>query len=320
VFWKWWILKQQRQNNNLNAIIFFLITLYKMSDVFEFAKSIQPQGVEESTPYVSKQWQYLNDINSGVYTANGTSLVQFDLSSLYRSDCFLDVNQGYFVIPITYVQAFCSSLTVGTIVDPDLTGGSNYRLGLKSGYFNLVHACEIMVNGQTLESYQPFLNTYTGFKMLSQMSQDDLNAFGPSLGMGKVLDNPQSLLFNNNASAGVAGAFGTVTARGPVGGNGISNNAPFATAGNSGDMPVYGLQNLNAYNNGLFSRLNKIVDVNGNAGAAANSLYGAATGGVIQSATNCANEFRPTFQILGAVGARYMVWYDWQWWISGIEY
>ena len=279
-----------------------------MSDVYEFAKSNEVQGVGDQTPYVSKQWQYVNDINSGVYSNNGISLVQFDLSSLYNSSSFVDINQGYFVIPITYVQALGSNFT-GTLVTPTGTGGDQMRLGLKSGFFNLVHACEIMVNGQTLDSYQPYLNAYTGFKMLSQMSQDDLNSYGFSLGMGNKVDNPASLKFNNNASQVVTGTFGTTTtANGPVGGNGITNNAPFASASNFGDQAALGAQNSTAYNNGLFSRLNRIVDLQGNAGVAVNTLYGSTTyGQTIQSSTNLANEFRPAFQLLNT---SYMVWYD----------
>ena len=56
-----------------------------MSDNYDFAKSIMPQGVDLETPYVSKQYNFINDINSGVYSNSGLSLVQFDLSSICPS-------------------------------------------------------------------------------------------------------------------------------------------------------------------------------------------------------------------------------------------
>lgn len=34
-----------------------------MTDTYEFAKSCLPQGVDIETPYVSKQWGYINDMN-----------------------------------------------------------------------------------------------------------------------------------------------------------------------------------------------------------------------------------------------------------------
>ena len=42
-----------------------------MSDNYEFSKSTAPQGVQMETPYSNKQWNYINDINGGVYSNNG---------------------------------------------------------------------------------------------------------------------------------------------------------------------------------------------------------------------------------------------------------
>ena len=50
-----------------------------MSDNYEFSKSTISQGIFLETPYVAKQWGYINDINSSTYSNNGLSMVQFDL-------------------------------------------------------------------------------------------------------------------------------------------------------------------------------------------------------------------------------------------------
>jgi hypothetical protein len=55
-----------------------------MADVYELSKSEQVQDLDRETPYESKQWNFVNDINSGVYTNSQQSLVQFDLSSIYN--------------------------------------------------------------------------------------------------------------------------------------------------------------------------------------------------------------------------------------------
>jgi hypothetical protein len=39
-----------------------------MSDVYELAKSEQLQDMGRETPYEKKQWNFVNDINSGVCT------------------------------------------------------------------------------------------------------------------------------------------------------------------------------------------------------------------------------------------------------------
>lgn len=279
-----------------------------MTDNYEFAKSVEPQGVDLETPYVSKNYSYISDINQGVYSNNGLSLVQFDCSSIYNSTGFIGTSDMFLTIPLVYAQAFTSDVNTGALVAPTANGFNWSRLGLKAGYWNLLQSADLQVNGKTLEQYQPNLNVYTTIKMLSQMSQDDLASFGISLGLGSVLDTANSIRFNNPASASNAGAFPAGT--GPVGGNGLSNNFPYATGGlvsNSGDQGAVGIQNVGTYNKGLFSRLNRVADTTSIAGMS--NLYGTAAngGGVIMSGTQLANEFKPTFQVLAT---NYMVWYD----------
>jgi hypothetical protein len=271
-------------------------------------KSTEPQGVDLETPYVSKNYSYISDINQGVYSNNGLSLVQFDMSSIYNSTGFLGTSDCFITVPLVYCQAFTSNVSTGALVAPTANGFNWARLGLKAGYWNLLQSADLQVNGKTVEQYQPNLNVYTTIKMLSQMSQDDLASFGISLGLGSTLDTPNSIKFNNPASATTAGAYPAGTAG--VGGNGLVNNAPFATGGltsNSGDQGALGIQNAGAYNKGLYSRLNRCVDTTSIAGMS--NLYGTAfnAGGTIMSATQLANEFKPTFQILAT---NYMVWYD----------
>lgn len=279
-----------------------------MTDNYEFMRTSEPQGVDLETPYVSKNYSYVNDINQGVYSNNGLTQVQFDLSSIFNSTGFIGTSDMFITIPLVYVQAFTSNVSTGALVAPANTGSDWCRLGLKSGYWNMIQSADLQVNGKTVEQYQPNLNVYTSVKVLSQMSQDDLNSFGISLGMGTSLDTPNSIKFNNLASASVAGAYPAGT--GPVGGNGLSNCAPFATGGlvsNSGDQGAIGLQNIGAYNKGYYSRLNRVVDTTSVTGMS--NLYGTAfnTGGTIMSSTQLANEFKPTFQLLAT---NYLVWYD----------
>ena len=103
-----------------------------MSDNYEFSKSTLPQGVENESPYTNKQWNNINDINGGVYSNNGLTLVQFDLSSMYNSTQLIDASQMYQVIPIAYVSTYTTSNTTGALVAPISNGWAS--CGLKSGY------------------------------------------------------------------------------------------------------------------------------------------------------------------------------------------
>jgi len=194
-----------------------------MSDGYLFSKSTLPQGVDLETPFASKNYNYINDINGGVYqNSSGLSLVQFDLSSIYNSTQLIDPSSMFMTIPITIVSAYAYS---GGLVAP--VAGSFASTALKSGYFQLVNGCDLQINGRTVEQYVPNLNTYVGFKLLSSMSQDDLNSYGPTLGMGNVLDNWESMIFNGSAVAQAStGTFPSLTGL-QSNGNGVTNNLPF---------------------------------------------------------------------------------------------
>jgi hypothetical protein len=51
-----------------------------------------------------------------------------------------------------------------------------------------------------LEQNQTYSNVFYNFKLLSQFSQDDLNAFGSTLGLASALDNVQSMRFNGSGN------------------------------------------------------------------------------------------------------------------------
>ena len=210
-----------------------------MTDNYEFSKSCMPQGIEEQSPYVKKDWAYIGDINSGVYANSGLTLVQFDLSSIFNSVSMVDMSQAYITVPLCLVSAYTSSNTGGTVIAPTAGAAPWAAHGLKAGYHNLLHAADLQVNGKTLNQYTPYLNVYTGVKLYSQMSQDDIKSMGPTMGFTDILDNAQSMKFNTqqNMTTSSAAAYpgttsGTLNLTGGlVGGNGLVNNNPFATNG-----------------------------------------------------------------------------------------
>ena len=166
---------------------------------YEFEKSRIPQGVEYESPYSAKNWSFVPDINSRVYSNNGLSLINFDLTSIFNSQMIVDPSQMFIAIPIVLCTALTSNPTTGALANP-IPGYSWAYAGLKNGYYNLIHQADLTINGKTIEMTQPFLNIYTHIKMLSQMSQDDFKSLGTTLGLGDLLDNAQSLKFVNSSS------------------------------------------------------------------------------------------------------------------------
>ena len=287
-----------------------------MTDFYEFKKSSMPQHDDNATPYSNKQWNYINDINGGSYGSQGVSLVQIDCTSIFNSSSLIDVNQMYITVPLSLVSAISTN---AALVAP-VQGHSWAYHGLKAGYHNLLQGADLQIDGTTVEQFVPNISPYAGFKLLSEMSQDDLNAFGYSLGLGRQLDNFQSLRFNciaNQTNPVATTAFPVMTnLTGVVGGNGLSNNMPFnlGTAGNSGagDSLVAGAQYYQTTNVGLYSRLLKPVDVTGTSATTGTSLFGASasTGGAastFQTLSMLNNEFKATTQVLNT---NYVVTYD----------
>ena len=203
-----------------------------MSDNYEFLKSTTPQSIFRETPYEDKIWNFQNDLNSGIYQSAGLTTVTFDLTNLSRSDSFIDPSQMYAVIPVVLTNAYTTSNSSVSYVAP--TAQNIWTCSLKPNYQNLIHSAELLVDGVTIEQTQAYTNQYLNFKMLSQLSQDDLNSYGDVLGFGTKLDNSQSIRFvpqANPTGSGTAGTFPS-SCTGPItsciGGNGVSNNLPFS--------------------------------------------------------------------------------------------
>ena len=298
-----------------------------MSDNYEFEKSKIPQGVEYELSYAAKKWSYIPDINSGIYASNGPSLINFDLTSIFNSQMMVDPSQMFVAIPIVLCTALSGNPAGNAgaaVLAPPVPGYSWAYAGLKAGYYNLIHQADLTIHGQTIEMTQPFLNVYTHIKLLSQMSQDDLKSLGSTIGLGDILDNPQSLKFVNSTSPAAPAApiaYNAVINATPgltniVTGNGFTNNLPFPLANNAadyGDMPNAASEYYTTYNNGYYSRLKKVVDTNQvGATTAQVNLFGGTAGTnsnatTVMTSNQLANEFKPYCVTLNT---NYTVVYD----------
>lgn len=278
------------------------------SDNYEFAKSSAPQGVGEYTPYTDKAWNSINDINSGVYTNSGLSLVQFDLTSIYNSNGFVDTADLYMAIP----TVLCASYTTGSAAVAPTAAGVNL-CALKSNYQHLIHQIEIVADGKVINQMTPYASVYSHFRMLSEMTKNDLQSSGVSLGFSDVLDNENSVQFDCSGTLDSAPTWAKL-------GQGLNNNRPFVSSSVTG-VEYQGLtsavQNENCVNTAITKRLGRYMNVNTTTGinfgagtiASYNRVYGtAATGSlpVIMTSADITAEFKPYYTLNGTV----MTWYD----------
>ena len=219
------------------------------TDNYNFDKSSVPQDLDGYTPFIDKQTNnYINDQNSGVYSAS-QSLISFDMSSLYNSSRWTNTNDMFLTIPITMVFATSIGATVGV---PPSAGWA--LQSLKSGYHNLIHQADLQIDGKTISETQAFLGTFTGIKLLSELSQNDLKFIGSTIGFSEVLDTPNSTVWNGNSPT--------------KNGNGLCNNTAFGTSTQNAltageatlGYDVAGTQNVNVVNEAINKRVLKVVD------------------------------------------------------------
>jgi hypothetical protein len=301
------------------------------SDSYKMAKSDEPQSVSNYSPFEDSQFNFINDINSGIYSANSPALVQWDLTSIANHAAFTSVEDLYCTIPIVMVAQYVTAAGLGVpptgaasgtqgLGTPAFTlgaslGYSSALLSLKSSYQSLVHQVELSVGGRVVSDLQPFTNIYSGFRLASQMSGgSDLRATAPSLGISDVgLDNENSVVFQSTLNAPTA----TVTA---IGGTGLCNNRPFlsSTVGANRSQSVIGNQNQYVGNDAIGRRVARSVEAT--ATGAVNGIFGTSGGQgtstlTIMTASQLATECKPYCTLLAGNAANtansnYMVWYD----------
>jgi len=290
------------------------------SDNYEFAKSATPQSVDSYSSYTDKQWNYINDINNGVYSNNsGLTQVQFDLTSIYNSGGFTDTGDMYLTIPIVMTAAYATSAGA-TVSLPSLgvsTGGLSTvaslggcagisLVSLKSNFQNLIHQIEVQADGKVISDTQPFTNVIQNFRMLSQMSTTDLNTWGPSLGFDGAIDNEKSQVFNM-APSGLTDTKVSYTNRA---GTGLVNNVPYLgyQVGTTSQSSAQSAVNAGAVNTAIANRISKFADLSNPPQSSSQSFWGTGTGTQLtfMSSSQLSTEFKPYFTYVGNV----LVWYD----------
>lgn len=272
-------------------------------DQYEYLKSCEPQSINMDSPYVSKQFNYTNDINNSIYgNGSGLTLVQYNLSNLFNSSTLIDTKECFLIIP----TVTCVRLTAGNIGTGALPASSAFAIAsLKTSNTSIIHQIDLQINGKTVTQLQPYSNLMYGFDLASQMSKDDLCMHGKIKGFSQQLDNPNSVIYTgnyglNNASnltwdGQLAGGNGNATRGGST--PGLVNNGPWGQSNSMGTGQIgassqlqYGAQNFGTINGALQERINNTTFI----GPTANNFSL-----TIGNANLYNQEFKPYSTIIG---------------------
>jgi hypothetical protein len=176
-----------------------------MSDKLVFDLSQEVDG--SPNVFVNKSWLNILDNMNGNYSGNQSVI---DTSQLSNSNKWMSYREAYLYIPMLLNL---SPITAATTNDFSVTGKSaDYALGLKNWFGSIIHSFTLDYNGTTIIQQTPFCNMWNSFKLLTSLSQGDVDTLGATIGF--FPDNPLSWSY-------------TVAANGGPNGKGVTNNTNY---------------------------------------------------------------------------------------------
>ena len=227
------------------------------SDILAFQNSVEDNLDAASTAlFNGKRWTYITDStsNSGQF---GSGQIQFDLKNLSSQSQWVDLQEAVVEFPVKITAEITSS-----VANAQATGRIHAAI-IKNGWHQWISSAQLMINGQTIQSAQPYENVAAQWRILSTWSQDELVKQGPTCG------------FSLDDMTGDSDTSGSV-----VIGNGLANCA-YATF----NQPVKGFDCLNNATTASYD--NTLV----NKGAIDRALF---TNNSVTLATNQASVLLPT--------------------------
>lgn len=127
----------------------------------------------EVEPFVSKQWSYIIDSNSGVYLS---SQVTIDTSSWSNSGKFVDWAECYLTIPMVMVAYPTAAIAGWDAWD------ASWLVGIKNGHHQLIDSMSVDIQNSSVLQLTRFTNIYANYRMLTSMAATELKNIAPSIG------------------------------------------------------------------------------------------------------------------------------------------
>jgi hypothetical protein len=152
-------------------------------DSLVFEESVNTEMM--SNEFVDKQWLYVNDNNNGSYAGQ----IVLDTTSLSNCGSYINWSEAFLAIPLV-LQAEGSATAITDSKSLD------YMMGLKNGFWQILHSMSVEFNNGSIIQQTPFLNVFSSFKNLTSWSNDDVKNFGAVCGFSP--DTSRSWLYNNN--------------------------------------------------------------------------------------------------------------------------
>jgi len=168
-----------------NTIQKNIFVLYIMDNLV-FEESINTEVT--SSEFVDKQWLYVNDNNNGSYSGQ----IVLDTTSLSNSGSYINWSEAFIALPLVLqAEGSATAITASNSLD--------YLMGMKNGFWQILHSMSVEFNNGSIIQQTPFLNVFCSFKNLTSWSQNDIQNWGAICGF--CPDTSRSWLYNNNSTA-----------------------------------------------------------------------------------------------------------------------
>jgi hypothetical protein len=247
-----------------------------MCDKLVFDLSQEVEG--SPNVFIRKDWINILDNQNQSYQ-NNQSII--DTSQLSNSNKYMSYREAYLAVPLTLTMTSPANIACGfynvnitspagtTYTPPGGVGGlgvtgqgtSDYGIGLKNWFGQIVHSFTLDYNGTTICQQTPFCNMWNTFKLLTTLSYADIVTQGSTIGF---YPDTSSAWLNQNVNSAPCGVntFLPVSSQNGIG---ICNNdlAMFDTSISSSTTAI----GSRYICNGAASNISGISKINPSTGA-----------------------------------------------------
>lgn len=127
-------------------------------------------------PFSDKNYTFITDStsNSGTFSSGQ---ITFDLATLASQSQFVNLSEATIEFP---VKMTATVTTAGTGAETSKSIAQISTSIIKNGWHQWIDSCQLIINGQTIQSAQPYENVASSFRILTKWGQDDLVKHGTS--------------------------------------------------------------------------------------------------------------------------------------------
>jgi hypothetical protein len=131
-----------------------------------------------NVPFNEKNYTFITDStsNSGSFSSGQ---IQFDLSTLNSQSQWINLSEATIEFP---VKITAQINTAGTGTETTKSIAAINTAIIKNSWTSWVDSAQLIINGQTIQSSQPYENVAASFRILSTWSQDTMQKWAPTCG------------------------------------------------------------------------------------------------------------------------------------------